>query len=45
MILKIVKYPNKSLKTKSSDIKEIKDEFKNENWDYLDFIAERVLSK
>jgi len=26
-------------------IKEIKDEFKYENWDYLDFIAERVLSK
>ena len=26
-------------------IKEIKYEFKDENWDYLDFIAERVLSK
>ncbi len=26
-------------------IKEIKDEFKDQNWDYLDFIAERVLSK
>ena len=26
-------------------IKEIKDEFKDENWDYLDFIAERFLSK
>ena len=26
-------------------IKEIKEEFKDQNWDYLDFIAERVLSK
>lgn len=26
-------------------IKEIKDEFKDQDWDYLDFIAERVLSK
>lgn len=25
-------------------IKEIKDEFKDENWDYLDFIADRVLN-
>ncbi len=26
-------------------IKEWKEEFKDENWDYLDFVAERVLSK
>ena len=26
-------------------ITEMKDEFKDENWDYLDFIAERVLLK
>lgn len=26
-------------------IQEIKNEFADENWDYLDYIAERVLSK
>ena len=26
-------------------IKDWKDEFKDENWDYLDFMAERFLSK
>ena len=38
----IDKQPGKVL---SIFIKEIKDEFKDQNWDYLDFIAERVLRR
>lgn len=31
--------------TLSSFIKEVKEEFKDQNWDYLDFIAERILER